>query len=57
VPKVLENSKAIPLLNLRACVAYNKDENLLIAYGLREVYGKIRLSGRNCSHRCNLKES
>ena len=28
VPKVLEKSRAIPLLTLRACVAYTKGENL-----------------------------
>jgi len=28
VPKVLEKSRAIPLLTLRACVAYKKGENL-----------------------------
>ena len=28
VPKVLENSRAIPLLTLRVCVAYKKGENL-----------------------------
>jgi len=28
VPKVLENSRAIPLLTLRACVAYKKGKNL-----------------------------
>jgi len=28
VPKVLEKSRAIPLLTLRACMAYKKDENL-----------------------------
>ena len=28
VPKVLENSKAIPLLTLRTCVAYKTGENL-----------------------------
>jgi len=27
VPKVLEKSRAIPLLTLRACVAYKKGEN------------------------------
>ena len=30
VPKVLEKSRAIPLLTLRACVAYKKGENRLI---------------------------
>ena len=57
VPKVLQKSKAVPLLTLRACVAYKKGENLLIASGLSEDCGKNRLSGRNCCHRCNLKES
>ena len=28
VPKVLEKSRAIPLLTLRACVFYKKGENL-----------------------------
>jgi len=28
VPKVLEKSRAIPLLTVRVCVAYNKGENL-----------------------------
>ena len=28
VPKVLENSRATPLLTLRVCVAYTKGENL-----------------------------
>ena len=28
LPKVLEKSRAIPLLTLRACVAYKKGENL-----------------------------
>ena len=28
VPKVLEKSRAMPLLTLRACVAYKKAENL-----------------------------
>jgi len=28
VPKVLEKSRAIPVLTLRACVAYKKGENL-----------------------------
>ena len=28
VPKFLEKSRAIPLLTLRACVAYKKGENL-----------------------------
>ena len=31
VPKVLEKSRAIPLLTLRTCVAYKKGENLPIA--------------------------
>jgi len=30
VPKVLEKSRAVRLLNLRACVAYKKSENLPI---------------------------
>jgi len=29
VPKVLEKSRTIPLLNLRACVAYKNGENLI----------------------------
>jgi len=28
MPKVLEKNRAIPLLTLRACVAYKKSENL-----------------------------
>ena len=28
VPKVLEKSKAMPLLTLKACVAYKNGENL-----------------------------
>jgi len=28
VPKVLEKRRAIPVLTLRACVAYKKGENL-----------------------------
>ena len=37
VPKVLEKSRAIPLLTVRACVAYEKGENLPtfgVTYGL-----------------------
>ena len=30
LPKVLEKSRAIPLLTLRACLAYKKGENLPI---------------------------
>ena len=34
MPKVLENSRAIPLLTIRACVAYKKSENLPNLYAL-----------------------
>ena len=35
VPKVLEKSIAIPLLTLRACVAYKKGEKPIYIYGDR----------------------
>jgi len=43
VPKVLEKSRVIPLLTLRACVAYKKNETYL-PYAMTWVVNKKMVS-------------
>ena len=40
VPKVLEKIRAVPVLTLRACVAYKKGENLPIVTSLLDFLSK-----------------